>query len=38
MLLTQLEGAGGFGMEFYTLVRGELGPRGEQGWETDLFA
>jgi N-acetyl-1-D-myo-inositol-2-amino-2-deoxy-alpha-D-glucopyranoside deacetylase len=32
-------GQGVFGSEFYTLVRGNLGPdRGEDGWENDLFS
>lgn len=32
-------GQGVFGSEFYTLVRGEVGPdRGPDGWESDLFS
>lgn len=31
-------GAMAFGLEQYTLVKGRLGPVGEHGWETDLFA
>lgn len=32
-------GQGVFGSEFYTLVRGQVGPdRGPDGWESDLFS
>ena len=36
--LSNNEGQLVWGREMYRLVKGELGPRGDNGWEADLFA
>ncbi|HYG93095.1 MAG TPA: N-acetyl-1-D-myo-inositol-2-amino-2-deoxy-alpha-D-glucopyranoside deacetylase [Nocardioides sp.] len=36
--LSNNEGATAWGREQYRLVKGRLGPMGENGWESDLFA